>query len=223
MKKLLITLAFMTATVPTLQAQTEKRGNPFSISLEGGALISVNENYFSYRDNGQTAKLITPLAGLSLGYDFTHRLGARISASYGKNAGACNTEQTSREGFYPYTFSSVNFFADAVLNLGRSGSWFSPKLYIGIGGAHTFNFSDPGHPWQTLSDSNTAFGLRGGFIAQFDLSSRLGIFANLCAEAYNDIYNGLRPNEKDQGKASGYAGFPWDLRGIASLGVVFHF
>ena len=79
------------------------------------------------------------------------------------------------------------------------------------------------HPWQAVSDRNTAFGFRFGFIAQYNFSDRFGIYADLCGEAYTDNYNGLQPNEKDQQKVEGYAGFPLDLRGLVSLGCVFHF
>lgn len=223
MKKTLITIALWAAAALALTAQEAESTKPFSISIQGGALFSVNENSFSYLDNGKAFQLITPQGGVSFGYDFRHRFGVRLDVSYGKNAGACNTVQTSTQGFYPYTFNSLNIFADAVLNLGAKASPFSPKLYLGIGGAHTFGFSATDHPWQTVSGSNTAFGFRGGFIAQYDFTSRFGIFADLRAEAYSDNYNGLRPNSEDQDKATGYAGFPMDLRGIASLGVVYHF
>lgn len=223
MKKLFSTFALLATAALTLAAQNDKPSHPFNISIQGGALVSVNDNAFSYVDNGKTFNLITPQGSLAFGYDFNHRFGIRLSAGYGKNASACNTVQTAGHGFYPYTFSSVNVFADALLNLGLKESFFSPKLYAGLGCAHTFNFTDAGHPWQQVTKSNTVFGFRAGFIAQFDITSHFGLYIDLCGEAYTDKYNGLMPNAEDQKKVSGYAGFPLDLRGLASLGVIFHF
>ena len=200
----------------------DKPAHPFYIALQSGGLVSVNENVFSYHDNGRTADLVTQEFGLAIGYDFSNYFGARLSGAFGKNVSACNVNQTSAGGFYPYDFKSVNVFADAILNLKPSGV-FSPKLYVGAGGAYTFGFSDPGHPWQEVRSGNAAFGFRGGFIAQWDCGEHVGIFADLCGEAYTDQYNGLRPNSEDQSKADGYAGFPLDLRGVVSLGVLFRF
>jgi len=223
MKRFMLCLAALSLGTAAFRMQAQdKPAHPFYISLQGGALVSVNENTFSYRDNGKTLDLITPQGALAVGYDFSNRFGARLSGSFGKNVSACNVYQTAAGGFYPYNFKSINIFADAILNLKPSGV-FSPKLYVGLGGAHTFGFSDPGHPWQKVSGSNTVFGFRGGFITQWDLSQRFGIFADLCGEAYTDSYNGLLPNSDDQTKVDGYAGFPLDLRGLCSLGVLFRF
>lgn len=224
MSKLFTTISALFIGALTLSAQSsDKVEHPFNVSVQGGALVSLNENAFSYRDNGKALNLISPQGSIAIGYDFSYRWGMRISASYGKNASACNTVETSGHGFYPYTFKSVNVFADAVLDLGKKDSFFSPKLYAGLGGAHTFGFTDAGHPWQEVSKKNTVFGFRGGFIAQFDITSHFGMFIDLCGEAYTDKYNGLLPNEKNQKEVSGYAGFPLDLRGLASLGVILHF
>ena len=207
------------------EASFDRPDHPFSIGLQGGALFSLYENAFSYTDNGKTMDLFTPQGAITLGYNFTGNVGARLSASYARNAGACNTLQTSARGFYPYTFSSVNVFADCLLNLSHSWDGFSPVLYAGLGGAHTFAFTDPHHPWQGahLTQSNWAFGFRFGFIAEYDFTSHVGIYADLCGEAYTDGYNGLQPTKEDKEKVKGYPGFPFDLRALASLGVIFHF
>ena len=224
MHRLVSILAAVVFSGATLLAQPAgKPSHPFNISLQGGALVSLNENTFSYGDNGKTLDLVSPQGGITFGYTFSGRWAARLSASYGRNAGACNTKETSAHGFYPYKFSSINVFADAMLNLTRSWDGFSPVVYAGVGGGHTFAFTDAKHPWQAVSDRNTAFGFRFGFIAQYNFSDHFGIYADLCGEAYTDNYNGLKPSEKDQQKVDGYAGFPLDLRGLVSLGCVFHF
>ena len=74
-----------------------------------------------------------------------------------------------------------------------------------------------------MSNENTAFGFRGGFIGLYNISNSFGIFADLCGEAYSGNFNGLQPSEADQAQVEGYAGFPLDLRGIVSLGVLFRF
>ena len=215
---------------------------PVNIALQGGVLYSVNENTFSYKDNGQWGKLFTPEGGIAIGYDFSHRYGARLAAAYGLNRGAGNVYQTAARGFYPYDFQSINIFADAIIDLGKATSAFSPKIYGGVGGAHTFGFSkptgygtpkpadnvgweaeNPFHPWQDICEKNTVFGFRAGFIAQYDFNSVFGIYCDLGGEAYLDDYNGLRPTKHDQADYQGYAGFPLDLRAQANFGVIFHF
>lgn len=218
MHRLVSILAALVFSGATLLAQPAgKPSHPFNIGLQGGAVVSLNENWFSYRDNGKTSNLISPQGGITFGYTFSGRWAARLSASYGRNASACNTKETAAHGFYPYKFSSVNIFADAMLNLTRSWEGFSPILYAGLGGARTFSFTDAKHPWQTVSGRNAAFGFRLGFIAQYNFTDIFGIYADLGGEAYTDMYNGLKPNKNE------YAGFPLDLRCLASLGIVFHF
>lgn len=224
MRKVLVAIFVLVASVTTVWAKSGKDSDKrFNVSIQGGALISVNENYFSYGENGQFAKLITPQGALAFGYDFSNRFGSRLSVSYGLNASACNTRQTSGYGFFPYSFQSVNVFADAILNLGKRGGAFHPKLYMGVGMAYSFGFTDSGHPWQVVNDRNSAFGFRGGFIGVYNISNSFGIFVDLCGEAYTDDYNGLQPSEADQSKVEGYAGLPLDLRGVASLGILFRF
>ena len=218
-------LAVLMMSAGMVSAQDYGRPDrPFNISLQGGMLFSMGENNFTYRDNGKVADLFGPQGGVAIGYDFTDRFGMRISASYGRNAGAANHYQTSARGFYPYQFRSVNVFADLLFNLTLERTGFSPILYAGLGGARTFNFTDSHHPWQKTTDPNTAFGFRGGFIAEYDFTPGFGIYVDLCGEAYLDNYNGLRPTSGDQSQVErGYAGFPFDMRALASLGLIFHF
>ena len=224
MRKLVVSLALMASGVMALRAQpAERPDRPFSLSLQGGPFLSVNENTFSYRENGKALDLITIQSSLTAGYDLSARFGLRLSASYGKNVSAANTRQTAAHGFYPYSFRSVNTFVDAIWNPSAKQSGFHPRFYGGLGGAYTFGFTDPGHPWQRISDRNVTFGFRVGVIGQYDLSPKISLYADLCSEAYTDWYNGLRPNEADQAAVEGYAGFPFDLRELLSFGIMFHF
>ena len=198
----------------------------FYISLQGGPVLDIYENAFSYRENGRNLELIKYQGSLALGYDFSDSFGLRLSGAYGSDAGACNVRQTSGGGFYPYTFRHVTGFLDGIINLnGLAGNitYFRPKLYAGLGGAHTFGFTDPGHPWQRVTPKNNAFGFRLGFIAEYTFKSGFGIFADLCGEGWTDNYNGLKPSKEDQKDYEGYAGFPLDLRGLFGAGIVYHF
>ena len=197
-----------------------------SLYVMAGPALSLHENAFSYRDEGRSMELLDLQYAAAVGYDFSEAVGLRFQGAFGKDAAACNVRQTAGNGFYPYTFKHVNGFADVVLNLsGLSGkaTVFRPKIYAGLGGAYTFGFTDPGHPWQKITTKNTVFGFRGGFIAEYNFPFGLGMFMDLCGEAYTDMYNGLMPSDEDQQNYEGYAGLPFDLRGIASFGLVFRF
>lgn len=231
MKQFICIVCALCLGATVMSAQEERQTPPSHakrvyIALQGGPALNIYENAFSYEDNGRAMDLFTFQGALAVGYDFSEVFGLRLQGAFGKDAGACNVRETAGGGFYPYSFRHVNLFADAVLNLagfgGRSTA-FRPKLYAGLGAAHTFGFTDAKHPWQKVVGRNTVFGARGGFIAEYTFNSGIGLYADLCGEAYNDMYNGLMPSEEDQKRYEGYAGFPLDLRGIVSLGVVYHF
>ena len=196
----------------------------WSLGLDAGLIVSLNENSFSYARNHQVGGLLTLHKGIQAGYDFTAPFGIRASLAWDRNAGACNVQETgNKQGFYPYKFSSLNGFVDFMLGFRKSEkTLFCPKLYLGIGGAYTFNYTDSGHPWQKVDDPSGAFGMRLGAIFEWRLSPVIGLQLDLCGEAYTDHYNGLEPNKGDQSKVEGYAGFPLDLRGIASVGILFY-
>ena len=229
MKRLFsVTLAVLFfCTLASAQPRRHSHEERFYVGLQQGPMLNIYENYFSYRENGKTLGLITYQAGLVGGYDLNDMFGVRLSASYAKNAGACNTKNTSAHGFYPYSFSSVNVFADAILDIqGMSdlASFFRIKLYGGLGLGHSFNMTDSQHPWQTPTDPNTAFGFRFGGIAEYNFTDHLGVYGDICGEAYTDKYNGLMPNYDDQtNNYEGYGGFPLDLRGLVSVGVLYRF
>ena len=222
-----VVLVFLiTGIVASAQVQQHSHEGRFYVGLQQGPLLSINENHFSYRENGKPLDLITYQAGLVGGYDLNDIFGVRLSASYAKNAAACNTYDTAAHGFYPYIFSSVNLFADAVLDMqGLSDLYtaFRVKLYGGLGMGHSFHMTDSGHPWQIVSDPNTVFGFRLGSIAEYNITDHIGLYADVCGEAYTDQYNGLMPSEADHANKEGYGGFPLDLRFLVSLGVLYRF
>jgi hypothetical protein len=232
MKQLICIGAALMMGVVSLSAQPAEpapshAGSVF-VSLQGGTVLNIYENAFSYRDHHRSLELITLDGVLSVGYDFNDAYGARLSVGYGNDAGAANVRQTSATGFWPYRFHHLSGFADFLINLnglsGRSTA-FRSKLYAGVGAAYTFGFkfTDAEHAWQKPSEKNVVPGFRGGFIAEYDFPSGFGIFADLCGEAFHDRYNGLMPTEQDMERYEGYPGFPLDLRGKFSLGVIYHF
>lgn len=227
MKKI-ITMALCLVSI-ALGAQSKfdnRPDRPFFVSVQGGLLVSVNENAFSYVNSGRFADLITAQGSAQVGVYISDHFLTRISVGYGGNASAANTEDTAARGFYPYRFKSVNLFWDFgfdFLNRNTTSSIFLPRIYLGLGYAHTFGFTDSGHPWQTIKGNNNAFGFRLGFMGEFQLSPVFSVILDLAGEAYGDWYNGLQPSASDQKLKDGYAGFPFDLRACASAGVLFHF
>ena len=245
MKKILLLTAILFVGAAALPAQNAFVGGhqAWTFALQGGPMYSVNENGFSYRENGYGSKLFSLQGSAAIGFEINNALGLRLSVGYGDNRSAANTRQTAAHGFYPYNFRSVNGFLDGTLDL--NGNYaieraFRPRLYVGVGVGHTFDFTkpttygtpkpannvgweadNPFHPWQDICEKNTVFGFRAGFIAEYDFSQTFGIFADLCGEAYTDQYNGLQPTKDDQSDYQGYAGFPFDLRAMLSFGVIF--
>ncbi len=219
-------LGFVAAWAQDARNQAPSHAKHFYVAIQGGPVFNLYENAFTFNEQRRMLDLFTLQGAAVVGYDFTEAYGLRLQAAFGNDRGACNSRETSGSGFYPYSFLHANAFVDGVLNLaGLNGkaSAFRPKLYAGVGGAYTFGFSESGHPWQKVTPANLVFGFRGGLIGEYCWKSGLGIYADLCGEAYLDDYNGLKPSKEDQEKAKGYAGFPLDLRGIFSLGVVYHF
>ena len=217
MKKLTSIIAILILGAGSVFAQNAFVGGhrAWTFAVQGGMLYSLNENCFTYRDNGEGLKLFTPQGSAAIGYEFTNALGARLSVGYGLNRSAGNHYQTAAWGYYPYSFKSVNAFLDVTLDLNGNysvESAFRPVFYLGVGMGHTFGFTESHHPWQQISPKNTAFGFRGGFIAEYDFTPSIGVFIDLGGEAYADNYNGLQPAKTDQENYKGYAGFPLDLR-----------
>lgn len=230
MKKLTSIIAILILGASSIFAQNAFVGGhrAWTFAVQGGMLYSLNENCFTYRDNGEGLKLFTPQGSAAIGYEFTNALGARLSVGYGLNRSAGNHYQTAAWGYYPYSFKSINAFLDATLDMNglfEVEHAFRPVFYLGVGLGHTFGFTDPHHPWQGayITTNNTVFGFRGGFIAEYDFTPSIGVFIDLGGEAYNDKYNGLRPAQSDHDKFTGYAGFPLDLRFMGSFGLIYRF
>ena len=240
MRKLLAFSAALILGASLLSAQDFNPAGRWYVSVQGGPMYQSNENAFAYRWEGYGSKLLTYTAGAAVGYSFNETWGLRASATYGFNRSAGNYKQ-SHNMFYPYDFKSISGFTDLVLDfngLSAVERCFSPKLYTGVGLGHSFGFTKPAgygkpndgwpkgqkfHPWQQISEKNNAFGFRFGAIAEFNFKGGFGIFADLCWEAYTDMFNGLEPFEIDHTAGTGYAGFPFDLRATLSVGVLYRF
>ena len=228
MRKIAVILAALLVGVPTLFAQ-----GPFdfsgrwNFSVQGGLAVTVSDNVFGYTDSGIFKDLLKLQGAASIGYDFPGGFGIRLSGGYAQHASSSNIYETPGDKkVWPFTYQSIFGFADAILNVnGLSENYgpFAPKFYAGIGAAKTYGFTNPNHPFQNPHDPNFALGFRGGFIAEVDFRSGLGLFADLGIEAYDDWHNGIRPSDPDQANVKGYAGFPFDLVGKFSFGVIYHF
>ena len=233
MRKSAVLILALLCSVLSLRAQGGyKTLVPYSeyVSVQVGEMFSYGENAFTYIDNSAGSDLFHPVFAIAAGRGFGNVFEGRVSLSYGKNSGACNSLNTAARGFYPYTFRSLNLFGDVVLKginqrfATNRFSVFFPKIYVGVGVGYSFDFSDPRHPWQDVSENNFALGVRMGFIGEYDFSPHLGVYFDICAEGFTDLYNGLRPTEADQDLyEEGYAGFPMDVRGMVSFGVTYRF
>lgn len=235
-KYYLIFWLLVLSLVPGISARGQETAGrpeyPWHASINVGMVGNVYENVGSYFRHNKAYDLVTGSLSVSAGYDFTEAFSVRLSLASDKNAGACNSLQ-SGGGFYPYVFSSLNVFADALYNVSRRRGHFVPKFYLGLGFAHTFNFRkerDWSHDWESahgelpfVQTSNVVFGFRGGFLGEFLLSQEVGILVDVCGEFFTDRYDGLQPTSTDQESFAGYGGFPLDARGIVSLGIAYHF
>lgn len=221
------------AAKETAKKASDESRNKFFITIQGGGLLSLNENFRAYGDEGKNSDLLTGQGSASFGYQITPVSGVRLWAGYGNNRSACNKEETSGHRFYPYKFNSVNVFVDYVMDLSgfSENDWsFVPKLYAGLGVGNSFGFKKtpdnpaPGdllHPFQNIKDKNTVIGLRAGLILEYMVSQSFGILADFSGELYMDGFNGQNPGKEVS--PSGDKNFPLDARGLASLGVAIHF
>ena len=224
MRKFLAICAALILGASVLSAQEFNPTGRWYVSLQGGPMYQSSENTFAYRWEGYGSKLLTYTAAVAAGYNFNETWGLRGSVSFGQNRGAGNYKQ-SHDRFYPYDFKNISGFCDLVLDfngLNAVERGFSPKLYAGIGVAHTFGFTKP-TTYGVQKEGRAWLGFRAGAIAEYNFKGGFGIFADLCGEAYTDMFNGLRPFEFDHTAGTGYAGFPFDLRASLSLGVLYRF
>ena len=218
MRKLLIFLTVLFLTAGACMARSlPDRYSPFQyshrwyFSFQAGPVLSATEYMDSFAKNGKWFDSISWHGALAFGYNFTDAWDLRISGIYGYNAGALSPYQ----GFYPYRFHSAQLFADMILNYNALAEYnvpFNFKTYIGLGGAYTFGFTNFLHPYQVLDSPNLVPAARIGAIFEYDYESGFGWFADICAEAYTDWYNG---HESDT--------FPLDMGLKLSFGVIYHF
>lgn len=216
-KTALLSVALLLGTVSYAARPLPDRYSPFQyghrwyFSLQAGAAAPTSENLSSYGANGQPLGVLAWHGALSFGYNFTDAWDLRIQGSYNYSAGALAPYQ----GFYPYHYHAVHLFADAVLNynaLAENNVPFSPKTYVGIGGAYSFGFTDILHPYQVLDYPNLSPAVRLGIILERDSPGGFGWFVDLGAEAFTDWYNG---HESDK--------FPLEILLKLSFGVIYHF
>ena len=112
MKKLVCTLLVCVMAMVAVAQEREENRLGWNIALQGGAHYSAFENtrHASFGDavNGHV--------GLSVGYDFSHAIGARAELSYGRNISGTNTVESGRP-LVLYHCNDVSLFADAIFNL----------------------------------------------------------------------------------------------------------
>lgn len=190
----------------------------FFVTVYGGPTFSANENFGAFFEEGKAADLIDLLqGGISAGYYFNNRYGARIALEYSNNHSANNHDETHAPGLFEYKFRSGAAFADFVINGGNvdKPKKFNWRPYFGIGAAYTFGFDNMGnpHPWQGYTTGNTCFAFRYGLMLEYDFCEAFGIYVDGTHEWFTDNYNGVDPN----------AGFPFDMKLNANIGIALHF
>lgn len=202
---------------------------PFFINVYGGPTFSVNENGGAFFQEGCPTDLIDYQGGISAGYYFSNRYGARLSFEYSGNQSSLNHDETHAPGLFEYTFRSGAIFADWIINGGNidKPKKFNWRPYFGIGAAYTFDFEDiynekaqlAHHPWQSYTTNNICFAFRYGLILEYSFNEFFGIYVDGSHEWFTDNYNGVSPKDFS-GK---HAGFPFDMKLNANFGVAIHF
>jgi len=232
MKRLLTVFVVFVGLFAVAGAQNkpvyDREGRVF-ISAQGGVAASIFDNAWSYYDFAKITDLFGGQGSVSLGYDFNTMWAVRLNVGYAKDHAAYNIKQTAGGFFRPYDFNSVSGFVDVILDLnGIKGNIrrFSPKLYGGLGVGYSYKFEDqfdgPVHPWQITTDPNVAFAGRFGFIGEYCFANGFGLYVDLAGEGYLDNFSGLCPKDGEITKNGHYSGFPFDVRGLVSFGVVLH-
>ena len=152
MRKIAVILATLLVGAPSLFAQGPfDYSGRWNIAVQGGLSATVSDNVFGYTDTGTFKDLLKLQGQAAIGYDFTGSFGVRIAGGYSNHAGSSNIYDTYGKDIWPFTYKSIFGFADVIMNLNGVTGHFSPvapKFYAGIGGAKTFGFTDPQHPWQ---------------------------------------------------------------------------
>lgn len=209
-------------------AVNEEPVNKYFVSIYGGPSLSLGENVRQYVSNGVEKDLINPIGGIAVGKNFSNRYASRLAVEFGTNDGACNTEQTSGYGFYPFAFKNASLFADWIINGGNVTvpKKFNWRPYVGAGAALSFDFTDAKHPWMTPTAPNFCFAFRYGLILEYTFGDRVGIFVDGTHEWFTDNFDGLYPRENGNGmwkfKYGKHISFPFDMKINANFGLILH-
>ncbi len=222
MKKIIASVLIALSVLGTAAAQESQK--KFAVGLGGGPLVSLSESSFTYWEFGHIFGLVSGHGNIWASYNMNRRMALRLSVSAGGNSAALNSRESAGKGFYPYRFTSVNSFLDLMVDpRGRHSrvKVLVPSLYVGVGYGYTFGLHPDYYHFQSPTDPNHTFGFRVGFEGCFNVTDWLGLYFDICAEAYTDKYNGLEPSQRDKEIREGYAGFPFDMRLPLSFGVKF--
>lgn len=192
-------------------------------SYQAGPSFFVSENSATFADHKRYDRY-TFYNEAILGYYFTDAHEIRFSWSYARRASVLPPVF----GFLPYSFSSAQTFVDYVINwhpLGEYNTAYNPQMYVGLGGAVTYNFTKPEYnPAEDLSHDqldailppvhplNILPGLRFGVIFEYDFTDNYGLTFDIGAQVFPDRYNGQNPDR-----------WPIDTQFNGSLGFVYHF
>lgn len=213
MKKLVCTWLMCVVALVAVAQEREENRLGWNIALQGGAHYSAFENtkHASFGDavNGHV--------GLSVGYDFSHAIGARAELSYGRNISGTNTVESGRP-LVLYHCNDVSLFADAIFNLShllskehRNNFMIEAKGYVGLGLAMPSKGSDPKAGFYPTENTSTVAAVRMGVIGEWHLDPTWSFLLDGCVTGYGDKFNG-----KDAGR-------PLDVRLGLSFGVKYHF
>ena len=217
MRKFALILAVLLAGATALHAQVGtpyKYGHRWSIAAIGGAMVFNDDYSMTFIDHHMMEEFFSPVGGLALWYNVTDGYELRFSANYSKKSGVVSPDY----GFLPYSFRSVNGFADFVVNyrgLGEYYTAFIPKLYVGSGVSYTYDFRPSwveGDNAPVLHEPNIAPSFHLGFQIEYAFPSGFGLIFDMGVVSYLDSYSGLGINE-----------FPIDFEFDTWFGVVYHF
>ena len=212
MKKLVCTLLVCVMAMVAVAQEREENRLGWNIALQGGAHYSAFENtkHASFGDavNGHV--------GLSVGYDFSHAIGARAELGFGRNISGTNTELD--RNLVLYHCNDVSLFADAIFNLshllskdGRNNFMVEAKGYVGLGLAMPNEGTAPDVNYNYGEKPSTAAAVRVGVMGEWHLDSNWSFLLDGCVTGYGDKFNGVD------------AGRPLDVRLGLSFGVKYHF
>lgn len=134
MKRIFSVIASLVLVASMASAQSDDFKGYWFLQLQGGAAHTVGETEFS--------KLISPSAALSLGYQFTPVIGARLNANGWQGKGAIANGRGASELYkYNYAECGLDVMADlASMFAGyKSTRTLNPYIFAGVGANYAFN------------------------------------------------------------------------------------